>query len=267
MSGILDTLSSFEKACENNVGSPACALYVKDRMDDIQKEALARKSDTYSRLYGSIETAANADEAAAVYATRQATVGGFQEAVQSLNNSAQNADKFNKDLSKRQFEINEWYYQNKLETLFFLQVFLISTLIMTIIIYMFKRGYMTASATGLSVVALGSVVVIVGITRYFYTSRTRDRRLWHRRYFGEMEPVKPDLLSCPTPLAPSPSGLVLNLNAIFDPKTTRCATALSPAYSKWFDTNAAEIINYQLANAPVSSIFGTVSNVPDECRR
>jgi hypothetical protein len=263
---VLNDMSSFEEACADVNGAP-CAAYVNERMNTLQEEALTRKQNTFDGLNMRVSNSLDSDYNAAMYGVRQMDINNVQTAIGGMNNQIHTANSYNKDTSRRQHEINEWYYHNKLETLFFLQVFLISMLSMTIIIYMYKRGFMTASSTGLAVAALSAIVILVGISRYYYTNRTRDRRLWHRRYFGTMEADKPDLISCPTPLAPSPSGVTINLNAIFSKKTTECASALSPAYNKWFDTVASEITNYQLAGAPTSSIFGnTKFNLPGQCK-
>jgi hypothetical protein len=258
--------SSFETECQV-ADSPSCVAYVDSKLTTLKQEALTRKKNTFDGAMSRVSNSLDADYNAAMYGVRQMDVNNVQSAIRGMNEEVKNANVYNKDTSRRQYEINEWYYYNKLETLFFLQVFLISTLTMTILIYMYKRGYMTAQSTGLAVAALCAVVVVVGISRYYYTNRTRDRRLWHRRYFGTMAADKPDLISCPTPLAPSPSGITINLNSIFSEKTTECTAALKPAYNQWFDTVSAEIRDYQLAGSPTSSIFGNTSiSLPDKCK-
>lgn len=270
MAAITADLSTFESTCGAGANSPACADYVKDRIGAIKREAYERKDATWSSLSSGLENAYESDYYMANYTVRNANVTGVQTAIRGLNEQAQNSNDFNKYNSRRQFEINEWYYQNKLETLFFLQVFLIAVLIMTIILYLLKTGYITSGAAGITVAVLGIVVIIVGVSRYFYTARTRDNRLWHRRRFGEMSADKPDLIKCPGAGAPGVAGAptTINLNAIFSEKTTECAAALKPAYNAWFDGVSAEIKNYELANAPVSSIFGADGRVtlPDKCK-
>lgn len=130
------------------------------------------------------------------YKTRSGDVDSVTTAL--LNNNAKIEEGIRRDLanSRRQFEINEWYNNNKLETLFFLQLVFMASLIVAIVMYFTKRGLITVGMAGLiyGIMALG--LVCVGLYKYFYTAKTRDVKLWHRRYFGSTPPPpKPNV--CP----------------------------------------------------------------------
>jgi hypothetical protein len=97
-----------------------------------------------------------------------------------------------KDISRRQFEINDWFNYNKLETLFFLQVFFIASLALAIVIFYQKNGSLTTSTASLLTTLIIGVVVLLGVYRWYYTGYTRDGRLWHRRRFPKVnESSKP----------------------------------------------------------------------------
>ena len=58
-----------------------------------------------------------------------------------------------KKITRRQFEINEWAYNNKLETLFLLQLLFISVLILVLFLFLSKSGYISnVFAGGLCVI-------------------------------------------------------------------------------------------------------------------
>jgi hypothetical protein len=120
------------------------------------------------------------------------------------------AGKYNADLTRRQVEINNWYYENKRETLFVLQFILLTMLTVTLILVATAYGFVSQAAADY----LMGFVIVVGVGtwlyRWFYTKRVRDSRFWNRRVFqgdgkeeppsgqicfgesGETKPVGPD---------------------------------------------------------------------------
>jgi hypothetical protein len=100
--------------------------------------------------------------------------------------TAQNKRVFNgaKDTFTRQGEINEWQAQNKLDTLFFLQItFLFFTL--TVVLLFLRQYGIVPSATMYIILGFG-LLVVIGVlwNRASYTSLTRDKRYWNRRFMG-----------------------------------------------------------------------------------
>ena len=108
--------------------------------------------------------------------------------------------------SRRQFEINEWYNYDKLETLFFLQVVFMASLAIAIVMFWTKKGMITVGLAGVLYGILGLGVVGIGLYKYFYTEGARDVKLWHRRRF-QSTPAPP-----PPPICPPATGS----NAISD---------------------------------------------------
>lgn len=93
--------------------------------------------------------------------------------------------KHNTDLTRRQVEINNWYYENKRETLFILQLALLTMLTVVIILAMSSYGWLTKDAADY----LMLFVIVVGagtwVYRWYYTTYVRDARYWNRRTFKE----------------------------------------------------------------------------------
>jgi hypothetical protein len=144
-----------------------------------------------------------------------------------------------KNLSKRQFEINDWYNYNKLETLFFLQIFFMAALSMSVVIFLQKNGTVTNAMAGLLTGILVAIVALVGIYRYYYTNRIRDTRLWHRRYFSKTAAPSP-------PAKCNPNGeLELDINAVLPTDLTQRLDEEAGKFSDWQSNLEQELFNYQ----------------------
>jgi len=97
------------------------------------------------------------------------------------NNKARDGSK---DTYTRQGEINEWQAQNKLDTLFFLQLTFLFFTAMVIMIFLRQYGFMT---TGMIWVLGGFLLLILIGTlwnRLSYTMYSRDGKYWNRRFIG-----------------------------------------------------------------------------------
>jgi len=88
--------------------------------------------------------------------------------------------------AQRQYEINEWTSNNKLDTLFFYQLLLITLTITAPLLYLNKNGLLPSTAFYGVVGMLGIAVVLTLLIRYQYTNGTRDLRYWNRRRFAQM---------------------------------------------------------------------------------
>ena len=89
-----------------------------------------------------------------------------------------------KDTFTRQGEINEWQAQNKLDTLFFLQILFLFFTLLTVLIFLKKYDMLLGFAFHYIVIFL--VIIVIGVlwNRASYTNMSRDKRLWNRRYLG-----------------------------------------------------------------------------------
>jgi hypothetical protein len=116
--------------------------------------------------------------------------------LQSQTNTL-NANNFN---SRRQYEINEWTSNNKLDTLFFYQLLLISLSAFAPLLYLNKNGLIPSAVfygvTGI----IGIAVVLTLIIRIQYTVGSRDLRYWNRRRFGQ-KVSSPAPITCDSILA------------------------------------------------------------------
>ena len=89
-----------------------------------------------------------------------------------------------KETYARQGEINEWQAQNKLDTLFFLQVTFIFFTILVFLLYLRRYGIISSTIFGVFVVVFGLIIIGILVNRASYTSNSRDKRHWNRRFLG-----------------------------------------------------------------------------------
>jgi len=89
-----------------------------------------------------------------------------------------------KETYARQGEINEWQAQNKLDTLFFLQVTFIFFTILVFLLYLRRYGVISWIIFGVFVVVFGLIIIGILVNRASYTSNSRDQRHWNRRFLG-----------------------------------------------------------------------------------
>lgn len=115
------------------------------------------------------------------YLGRNMTISNIAADLTRENNRVNNGAK---DTYTRQSEINEWSAQNKLDTLFFLQILFIYFSV--IVVSLFLRQYGMMPNAGLySIVGVG-LLIVVGVlwNRSSYTKYNRDKRHWNRRFVG-----------------------------------------------------------------------------------
>jgi amino acid transporter len=103
------------------------------------------------------------------------------------------ATKYNTDLATRQMQINEWYYSNKMETLFIFQLVFIALCFFAVLFYLNKLGYLSTALLVYAILIVIAIIVIVIVNRISYTNNVRDKRFWNRRQFGYLPPNIPSL--------------------------------------------------------------------------
>jgi FlaA1/EpsC-like NDP-sugar epimerase len=87
------------------------------------------------------------------------------------------------DSKRRQIQINEWNYHDKMETLFIFQLTFLAFAVTIILLTLWKYGVLSrlyAIYTGATMLV---IILIVGIIRRLYTKNVRNRDHWNGRNF------------------------------------------------------------------------------------
>lgn len=231
------------------------SAYVQQRVETLTDEVFNRKRAAFQKAHIDLARYMDMDHNANFYRERAGDVDRLTDGIQANNDRVRQTLMRDKDVSRRQFEINEWYNYNKLETLFFLQVFFIVSLLMACILFLQKSGTITMEMAGLLTTLLFVIVAALGIYRYYYTNRVRDVRLWHRRYF-EKEKTPPPPPKC------SPDGSVeYDLNSIFPEDVTQCADQATANFDKWQNNLQGSMQDYLNGGKAPASVFGEAGSL------
>jgi hypothetical protein len=94
-------------------------------------------------------------------------------------------DKYNIDLATRQIEINEWTYQNKMDTLFVFQVIFIGLAFLAVLFSLKGTSGFSGPLVWYATVIVTVLIAIIIINRAVFTRNRRDGRFWSRRRFQE----------------------------------------------------------------------------------
>ena len=142
-----------------------------------------RQAETASLFNSLNAAAANSDNALTygMYLSRNKTIADIAVDMTEQNKKINNGAK---DTYTRQAEINEWQAQNKLDTLFFLQILFLFLCVVTVCVFLRQYGVLPSSAMYMFIGILTFILVGILWNRMSYTRSSRDKRYWNRRYIG-----------------------------------------------------------------------------------
>jgi hypothetical protein len=166
--------------------------YVQEKSGRILAEVIDTKRASFVKASGDMARMMDMDHNSLAALARSNDVVNMQQNVISNQSSETGALKANDDLTRRQVEINNWYYENKRETLFVLQLLLLVILIVVITLGAVHYEWIGKDAGDY----LMGFVIVIGLCtwlyRWYYTSKIRDPRYWNQRSFSQDGLFKPD---------------------------------------------------------------------------
>ena len=167
------------------------SAYVNEKSGRILSETVDTKRASFVKQSGDMARMMDMDHNSMAALDRTNDLAATQETIIKQQESQFGTVRFNKDMTRRQVEINNWYYENKRETLFVLQLTLIVVMTLVVILGVTSYGWITQMAADY----LMGFVIIVGLGtwlyRWYYTTYIRDPRYWSQRSFkgdGAQEP-------------------------------------------------------------------------------
>ena len=139
------------------------------------------ETNNFLQVLNSADGASNNSLTYGVLLSRNKTIDDIAKDMTSQNLQATNGSK---DTYSRQAEINEWQAQNKLDTLFFLQLTFLFFTLMVILLFLRQYGAMTNGMVWM--VGGFCMLLLIGTlwNRASYTMNSRDKRYWNRRFLG-----------------------------------------------------------------------------------
>jgi hypothetical protein len=159
------------------------AAYVSEKKGRITTEAIDTKRASFMKVASDMAKFMDMDNNSRATLSRTTELSKAQAFLIDEQVQREAVAKQNEDSTRRQVEINEWYYESKRETLFLLQVILLMMLTITVLVAMASYGLITQLTSNY----LTGIVLLIGLGtwgyRWYYTQYVRDRRYWNRRMF------------------------------------------------------------------------------------
>jgi hypothetical protein len=159
--------------------------YIQTNRDSLVNDVLGQRSDTFNKVYGDAVRASNTQNNIYYYWTRNKDLDTMQGALLDRTKYDAESVKHDKELAQRQFEINEWSYGNKMDTLFVFQMILIALVLVTPLLYLSRQGLVPSNVLTMLAIGLTVIIVLTIAVRAQYTNFKRDQRYWNRRQFNK----------------------------------------------------------------------------------
>ena len=159
--------------------------YVQGKTTRILSETVDARRAAFTKAAGDMARLMDMDHNSLVALGRTQDLANTQDQIITTQRSEERNITSNEQLARRQVEINNYYYENKRETLFLLQLVLLIMLTVTVILSLTSYGFITQDASDYILLA---VVLVGGATwlyRWYYTTTIRDPKFWNRRTFEQ----------------------------------------------------------------------------------
>ena len=159
--------------------------YFRSQKNELLNNILTEREGTFTKMATDAEKNNAIQSSLLFYQQRNKDLQELGGAFDSQNKNAISTTKYNNDLASRQYEINEWSYNNKMDTLFVFQLLFVSLVLSAIFVYLSKIGLFGPALLGLLCGLLLVIVILVLVVRAIYTAKARDQRYWNRRQFSK----------------------------------------------------------------------------------
>lgn len=174
LSQALTELSQNPQAMQNFLTSSRESLY---------NDVTGHKNDMITKVYGDYKNASQANDAMLSYYLRNNELKVAQDDLYNYKKYDTDAAIGDKDISKRQYEINQWAVGDKMDTLFIYQQLFIILCTVAILTFLRSRGLLSPAVHYGLIVALTLIFLVTLVYRARYTAISRDQRYWNRRAF------------------------------------------------------------------------------------
>ena len=211
MGDLATKISNAEQAADiemtaflNSMNDTERGNYAGANMDAVMGRVYAAKSDRFQYLAEDLTGADNNLTSTAYYIQRTKDLTDLASDIDTVAAKQVSTSDINTGLISRQEEINQWSNNNKLDTLFFLQILFITLTFISSMVFLNSNGYISSYLLNLWIVLASFFAVFVLITRARKTSVLRDGRYWNKMRFGTQKdpPIKLPPATCPGDIPP-----------------------------------------------------------------
>jgi hypothetical protein len=159
--------------------------YFDQQKQELVGDILKDREGTFQKTYTDATRNNSIQHSLFFYQQRNRDLQNMGDALKNQNETVIGTTKFNNQLATRQYEMNEWSYNNKLDTLFVFQVVFVTLLVVAALSYLNKIGFLSMTILGVITGILLFVDIAILINRFRYTKQARDQRYWNKRQFDK----------------------------------------------------------------------------------
>lgn len=161
------------------------SAYIQDKTGRILNETVDTKRASFVKVSGDMARMMDMDHNSVAALNRTNDLASTQDQIIGEQAKRVGTINYNRDMTRRQVEINNWYYENKRETLFILQLILLVVLTLVIVLWLTSEKWIAQEASDY----LMGFIIVVGLGtwmyRWYYTTTIRDPRYWSQRSFQQ----------------------------------------------------------------------------------
>jgi hypothetical protein len=181
--------------------------YFDSQKQELVGNILQDREGTFAKVYTDATRNNAVQHSLFFYQQRNRDLDNLGKAIQNQNESAIGTTRFNNQLATRQYEINQWSYENKMETLFVFQILFVTVLLAAALAYLNRIGLLSMPILGILVGILLFIDIAILLNRFQYTKRVRDQRYWNKRTFDKKSiPQGSGSSICPPGEEPNPES-------------------------------------------------------------
>ena len=175
----------------NNINQGTLTDFTTGNANTLEGTILNEKADAFSTAYTTLDNVGNNYNAVQFYNKQSEKLNSVLGSVASEQLKNASIANQNLALNTRNAEIKEWYFNNKLDTLFVFQLIFISLCFLAVIAYLMKIGIFGVGVFGMLVGLLVIVMILTIANRAIYTEKVRDKRYWTKRGFSSVGDALP----------------------------------------------------------------------------
>jgi hypothetical protein len=161
--------------------------YFDSQKEELLGTILNDRAGTFQKTFVDASRNNSLQQSLFFYQQRNRDLENVGKTLKNQNEASIGVAKYNNQLATRQYEINEWSYNNKLDTLFVFQILFVTVLLTAGLAYLNKLGFLSMTILGILVGILLFIDIAILINRFNYTQKIRDKRYWNRRTFDKKE--------------------------------------------------------------------------------
>ena len=199
MSGITEQAARYAKLFQDIEMSSAISelkqnpqalqAYLQASQAKLYNDITSAKDESIQKVYGDLQRASDTGNAIYYYYKRNTDLDKIQAQVFDSQKGSADAVIHDRDLAKRQYEINQWSSSNKMDSLFVYSQLFIILCTVSLLVFVGYNGILPPMAIAIISLIVIIIFIFTIVNRSQYTNFLRDGRFWNRRKFPVYNPV------------------------------------------------------------------------------